>query len=148
MAMIYCRECGKQISDQAPFCPNCGIPQNIQATIYPIYAVKPKIPGRGFSITSMVMGLIASFNAFVYIVGAIKRIQEGNSYFRTISEKLEAGRGFLIFAIIFSVLALSFGIASHEKASKSKKKTAGIIMGILSLTVPLLVFIIGTILSN
>jgi len=54
----------------------------------------------------------------------------------------------LIFAIIFSVLALSFGIASHEKASKSKKKTAGIIMGILSLTVPLLVFIIGTILSN
>lgn len=24
MALIYCRECGKQISDQAPACPYCG----------------------------------------------------------------------------------------------------------------------------
>ena len=24
MALIYCRECGKQISDQAPTCPHCG----------------------------------------------------------------------------------------------------------------------------
>lgn len=24
MALIYCRECGKQISDSAPACPHCG----------------------------------------------------------------------------------------------------------------------------
>lgn len=24
MALIYCRECGKQVSDQAPTCPHCG----------------------------------------------------------------------------------------------------------------------------
>jgi TM2 domain-containing membrane protein YozV len=24
MALVYCRDCGKQISDQADSCPNCG----------------------------------------------------------------------------------------------------------------------------
>lgn len=26
MAMIKCRECGREISDQAPSCPYCGAP--------------------------------------------------------------------------------------------------------------------------
>lgn len=26
MALIYCRECGQQISEHAPSCPNCGAP--------------------------------------------------------------------------------------------------------------------------
>ena len=26
MALIYCKECGKQISDQAAACPHCGCP--------------------------------------------------------------------------------------------------------------------------
>lgn len=28
MALIKCPECGKEISDQATSCPNCGIPIN------------------------------------------------------------------------------------------------------------------------
>ncbi|HEX8516117.1 MAG TPA: zinc-ribbon domain-containing protein [Bacteroidia bacterium] len=30
MALIFCRECGKQISDQALSCPQCGASHNIQ----------------------------------------------------------------------------------------------------------------------
>ncbi|MCI8631824.1 MAG: zinc-ribbon domain-containing protein [Firmicutes bacterium] len=26
MALMYCRECGKQVSDKAKFCPHCGCP--------------------------------------------------------------------------------------------------------------------------
>ena len=26
MALIKCSECGKEISDKAPACPNCGMP--------------------------------------------------------------------------------------------------------------------------
>lgn len=29
MALIKCKECGKEISDQAPACPNCGAPKHI-----------------------------------------------------------------------------------------------------------------------
>ena len=31
MALIYCRECGRQISDAAPTCPHCGYPTGVAA---------------------------------------------------------------------------------------------------------------------
>ena len=36
MALIYCQECGKQVSDRAAACPHCGAPQTIRRP--------PKIP--------------------------------------------------------------------------------------------------------
>ena len=45
MALMYCRECGKQVSSEAPTCPNCGVPQPVilaggyaptLATAYPL----------------------------------------------------------------------------------------------------------------
>ncbi len=32
MALIYCKECGKQISSDAPTCPHCGCPQQALTT--------------------------------------------------------------------------------------------------------------------
>lgn len=32
MALMYCRECGKQISSNAPTCPYCGSPQQLGNT--------------------------------------------------------------------------------------------------------------------
>lgn len=32
MSMINCPECGKQISDLASFCPNCGFPMGFEGT--------------------------------------------------------------------------------------------------------------------
>lgn len=29
MALIKCTECGKEISDKATVCPNCGCPVNV-----------------------------------------------------------------------------------------------------------------------
>ncbi|MBQ9769076.1 MAG: zinc ribbon domain-containing protein, partial [Clostridia bacterium] len=45
MALVYCKECGREVSDKAKFCPQCGFTF--------------KIKGRGFAITSMVLGIIA-----------------------------------------------------------------------------------------
>ena len=45
MALIYCKECGREVSDKAKFCPQCGFTF--------------KIKGRGFAISSMVLGIIA-----------------------------------------------------------------------------------------
>lgn len=33
MALIKCSECGKDISSQAPACPNCGKPQAISGAV-------------------------------------------------------------------------------------------------------------------
>lgn len=32
MSLVYCKECGKQISEQAPVCPYCGCPNHASNT--------------------------------------------------------------------------------------------------------------------
>lgn len=29
MALMFCRECGKQVSSEAPSCPHCGVPRPV-----------------------------------------------------------------------------------------------------------------------
>ncbi|MBR0090271.1 MAG: zinc-ribbon domain-containing protein [Lachnospiraceae bacterium] len=72
MALMKCPECGKEISDQAPVCPNCGCPVNAGAqekTPQPSRAHAPQDaqtniapptsrPGRGAAIASLVLGII------------------------------------------------------------------------------------------
>ena len=33
MALIYCNQCGKQVSDRAQFCPHCGAPVDDKAVV-------------------------------------------------------------------------------------------------------------------
>lgn len=42
MALIYCKECGRQISDQAYSCPHCGCPLRA----YNPYSVEPRDPNK------------------------------------------------------------------------------------------------------
>jgi RNA polymerase subunit RPABC4/transcription elongation factor Spt4 len=44
MALISCRECSKQISDQAAACPNCGAPvaSRVQPAAVPVIVTAPK----------------------------------------------------------------------------------------------------------
>ena len=61
MAMINCPECGKEISDKALSCPNCGYSLNSNENYnisYQEYFVKKKTPGKGFGIAGMVLGII------------------------------------------------------------------------------------------
>jgi hypothetical protein len=44
MALVFCRECGKQISDRAPSCPGCGAPAALvqQTAAVPVKRWKTK----------------------------------------------------------------------------------------------------------
>jgi len=50
MALMYCRECGNQVSSEAPSCPHCGVPRPVlpAPTPYqsqpPAYYAPPKRP--------------------------------------------------------------------------------------------------------
>ena len=47
MAIIKCRECGKEISDKALACPNCGCPiEGESATAEPMEAKQAAVPGE------------------------------------------------------------------------------------------------------
>jgi TM2 domain-containing membrane protein YozV len=49
MPMVYCRECGKQISDEAASCPNCGAPAVHRASKSRVVAIllAPFLGGLG-----------------------------------------------------------------------------------------------------
>ncbi len=61
MALINCAECGKEISDKATACPNCGYPL---ATASSIGVVKIKLP-RTEQISGGWVGLFSAKDAFI-----------------------------------------------------------------------------------
>ena len=50
MALMYCRECGQQVSSEAPTCPHCGVPRPVLLPVaqpepqfrHPTFAPPPK----------------------------------------------------------------------------------------------------------
>lgn len=98
-------------------------PQQPYAPAYvPAYSVpyaKPAVPGKGLAIASMVLGILGVVNATGFLsVGT--------------------------FSFVFSLLALIFGCVARKKGYRQGMSTAGIVLGIigLSLTVILIVLTI------
>lgn len=65
----FCINCGAALDDSVLFCTACNAQQPEAGTVcaqpvhpQPVY-VKPKVPGRGFGITSMILGIIGVFYA-------------------------------------------------------------------------------------
>ena len=118
MALINCIECGKEISDKAKACPHCGMP------------LKKK--GRGFAIASLVLGIIGCVYTLPMIT-ALTEMKDATHYIIFMS----------CYLMIFGILALVFGLVSHLKGCILKKKTAGIILGAISVVVLLLCVILS-----
>jgi len=94
MALIKCNECGKEISDKASVCINCGCPidkkeieekeiekRDIEENeIISIILDKKKL--KIFRILYMIFGIIFMFICFIFIIAAfILMIEEGNGVF-------------------------------------------------------------------
>ena len=117
MALINCKECGKEISDMAKACPHCG------------YPIKKK--GKGFAVASLVLGIISC----VYSLPMLATISEPDM-------PKSATIGMAAYIMLFAVLSFVFGIVSHSKGCKLKKKTAGLILSIISIIVLIVVIIL------
>lgn len=107
MALINCRECGKEISDMAKVCPHCGVPL--------------KKPGKGFAVASLVLGIVS----IVYSFSILAASNFNGPKLPIVS--------LAIYIMIFAVLSLIFGLTAHKKGCTLKKKTAGIILSIISI---------------
>ncbi len=118
MALINCIECGKEISDQAKACPHCGMP------------LKKK--GKGFAVASLVLGIIGCVYTFPIFTALTTR-----------EMPTAATIGMSVYIMIFGILSLVFGIVSHLRGCKLKKKTAGIILSLISIVALLICIIIS-----
>ena len=122
----FCSNCGSEITENAIICVKCGVPTD------KFNYVKPKRPGRGLSIASMVLGIISIFYGSAFAIGPIIMFTTGDFYIGNYIEKL-------IFAIIYhfwplaiSITGLSLGIASRFKIKNGMNMT-GIILNSITI---------------
>lgn len=133
--MAFCRNCGAQNADNASFCGNCGA--SLGQNIYghnggTVIMVKPKIPGRGLGISSMVLGIIG----LVYSVMFLFSIPQAIENLEYISFREPDYSSFLTPVAIFSVLSIlsiCFAPAAFKRGYKNGVSTSGLVMGTIGL---------------
>lgn len=86
MAMIKCPECGKEVSEKAPLCPNCGYPINPETrNINNDIKESKRASGKVF----LIMGILCWVGFFIYRLSIAddylseKTFYVMNGYYRT-----------------------------------------------------------------
>ena len=134
--MAFCVNCGKEIANGAAFCPNCGTANQGSTVIY----VKPKVPGRGLGISSMVLGIIA----MVYAFSVASVIPEMIKDLTRIGFGVDSSSSVVMPIIMLSsmsVLSLCFAPAAIKRGYKNGISYSGLILGLVSLCLYLYTFI-------
>jgi len=172
----FCSYCGYQLSPNDAVCPNCKNavasqvtysqpqyyqqpvnPQYYQQPPQPMYVVKQKTPGKGFGITSMIMGSIAALYAFYAILfcfafSTVNTMLDNTAIgFSTdappkfIFEYMTNALSITIFVyiLIFAVLALVFGLCAKKRGYNTGITKSGLIMSIISLGIGVITLVIS-----
>jgi len=138
---MYCGQCGTEIAPNSAVCPSCGTPVATGMPPYqppygqPMYMPKPPVPGRGFGIASMVMGIIGVIYASVALMIAVFLAEMAYFIPHFNIHGAESMVPTLVTFALFGVLALAFGCVSRARGYKSGISTSGIVMGMVNLTV-------------
>ncbi len=136
--MAFCQNCGTQLSDGASFCANCGtavatasqptVNQTVvQPIAQPVVMVKPKIPGRGFGISSMVLGIIGVVYGFILLINTANFMD---------TEQLPL---ILVYSSL-SILSLCFAPAAFKRGYRNGVSISGLFMGIIGVAFFLFAF--------
>ena len=74
MALITCPECGKEVSDKAATCPNCGCPLHQSQQAVPVEEWKPQKPKKMKDSKLSTWAAILAFFTFTSPIGFIVAI--------------------------------------------------------------------------
>lgn len=136
MALIKCEECGKEISDRAVACPNCGCPiehkkQIVKKTSHTNADGKRNMPAMVCLFISHLMGFAYSLYSIIYWSTATS----GTSGF----EKVGAGIAtFLVVPhVIVAIIATIFNFAALFAYRRGLTLTAAILYAVSAVLFPL-----------
>lgn len=72
MALVRCKECGKEISDKASACPSCGAPMAGDSTVHVrVTRTGAKWEGLGFVLIAAGLVSMLTGNAIASMVGTL-----------------------------------------------------------------------------
>ena len=135
--MKYCENCGAELKEGADICLKCGKFINTQKKEIKSY------PGKGISIASLVLGIVASFLALIMLLSlgqAIEDIIVNYYYNESLVFFISYYIGYTLFALTPGILALIFGRKAYKK-SKNGMATAGIVLSIIALGICVITFL-------
>ncbi len=156
MAYRYCNKCGQMLSDIEGYCPSCGQASPFVVQDNPVpqygydnaYTMRPKVPGRGFGIAGMVLGILGVvYGAYALIFHFIisKSIFQGalgdytyDGLERLIVPMLNLSKKIasvmvVLYPLIFGVLALTFGVIAKKKGYWKGIGKSAVILGALAM---------------
>lgn len=154
--MAYCPNCGAAQNEGMTFCANCGARldgtsghaqqvnnQYTQQPFYPPYQpqyiyVKPKVPGKGLGIASMVLGIIGLVYSFTALMAGMDYID--SSY--QSSANLMGNLVNVIMLASMSIMGVAFSTSAKNKGYKTGVSTAGLVTG----TIGLIIYVISAVL--
>lgn len=116
--MKFCFHCGKELNDEAAFCPFCGGALRKEEPVSQAQPVTNRMDGgtRGKGIASVALGgsglFFAAFSLFFFLFEFIFSFA-----FR--DEVFPVGALFLIYVLCFSLIALGCGIAGRLLGSRA-----------------------------
>lgn len=138
--------------DNNPTQPTQQQPQQfnpiVQPVYYPVYAGRPKVPGKGSGITSMIFGIFgivyasmlslialqAILYSFVYDSGVIDIYKNMKMIIVRFfdSDNIENIIGIVFTCLVCTILAFVFAIVSRSKGYRNKISKSGLILSIIS----------------
>lgn len=152
----FCSKCGNAVNETDNVCSKCGnvlnpnanANANANANTYnpnpnpvqpaQVVVAKPKIPGRGFGIAALVLGiisLIATIAHFGTIMDVLSTADafSGYTYLRIdVSAALQSIIPTLCIWIVGSILAVAFAFIAKSRNFKNKVSTSGLVLGIIA----------------
>ncbi len=158
---MICQNCGATVNDGTMFCQNCGAQVSApQQPVYqqpayqqpayqqPAYGAKVKVPGKGFGISALVLGIVGLVYSFIALAAAntlseLGNLANGLSYGAYSSSGMDSAvvgefiSGILVWAVM-SLLATVFGFVSRKRGYVNGVSMSGLVMGIIGLAVYLI----------
>ncbi len=116
--MKFCIHCGKELVQEATFCPHCG--GSLTPSVPEVLPQKPRMDGgtRGKGIASLVLGVeslgVSVGGLFFLVFQVIFSALPGEAAF--------VGAIFWIYVVIFGLIGLGCGIAGRILGKKSLEK--------------------------
>lgn len=66
--MFCCPECGTEVDEETPFCPNCGTPLHADMLSGKSPRIGPKLSHVAIAITVCIIIVMVSYSAYVFLV--------------------------------------------------------------------------------